>query len=75
MDPKEALGKAIEIAGGPAAVGRGVGVTVQAVVQWQKCPPQHVLALERLARRRVKKHELRPDLYPPPAARAQTKTA
>lgn len=62
---RTALSKAIEEAGGPKAVGRQIGISSQAISQWQECPPRRVLAVERITG--IPRHELRPDLYPPPA--------
>lgn len=68
---KEALALAIEIAGGKAALADLIGVTRQAVVQWRRVPADRVIAVEKATRGRVKRHQLRPDIYPPPAPRAK----
>jgi DNA-binding transcriptional regulator YdaS (Cro superfamily) len=75
MTPEKALQHAMAIVGGPAEMARQIGgdVTRQAVGQWKVCPPTRVLdvvaAVER-AKARLKtaptKHDLRPDIYPPP---------
>ncbi|MCJ2067806.1 helix-turn-helix domain-containing protein [Methylobacterium sp. J-030] len=59
---RTALSKAIESAGGPKALGRKIGISSQAISQWQECPPLRVLDVERASG--VPRHELRPDLYP-----------
>lgn len=41
-------------------------VTPQAVGQWRQCPHMWVLKVEQVTG--VLRHELRPDIYPPPAA-------
>lgn len=64
-DKTEALKRAIEAAGGTAALARPLGITVQAISQWDEVPPLRVLAVERVSG--VPRHELRPDLYPAPA--------
>jgi len=61
-----ALKKAIELAGGHAALARSLGISSAAISQWQACPPLRVLKVE--AASGVPRHELRPDLYPPPVA-------
>lgn len=57
-----ALSKAIEAAGGLAELAKPLGITPQAVSQWDEVPPLRVLAVERISG--VSRHELRPDLYP-----------
>lgn len=42
-----------------------LGITAQAISQWEQAPVQHVLNIERLTG--VPRHELRPDIYPPDA--------
>ena len=69
-DRDAALERAIERAGGPAALARFISqhyepITAQAVCDWRRCPPLRVLQVERAARGVVTRHELRPDLYPP----------
>lgn len=58
----EALRRAIEAAGGLAALAAPLGITAQAISQWEEVPPLRVLAVERISG--VPRHELRPDLYP-----------
>jgi len=61
-DRKAALKRAIVNAGGQAAFARAIGVTAQAVSQWEEVPPLRVLATERISG--VSRSDLRPDLYP-----------
>ena len=61
-DRKAALKRAIASAGGQAAFARAIGVTAQAVSQWEEVPPLRVLATERISG--VSRSDLRPDLYP-----------
>lgn len=61
-DKSAALKRAMETAGGQAKFARLIGVTAQAVSQWDEVPPLRVLAVERVTG--VPRHELRPDLYP-----------
>jgi len=68
---KAALERAIKAAGGPAKLARPLGISAQAVCQWDEVPPLRVLAVEQVSG--VPRHELRPDLYPltaPAEARA-----
>lgn len=64
MTPREALAKAIELAGGPSKVAASMGIKPQAVSQWEQCPDRRVLALEQLTGGQVTRSQLRPDLYP-----------
>lgn len=61
-DPKEALKRAINAAGGLAGLAEPLGISIQAISQWDEVPPLRVLAVERISG--VPRHELRPDLYP-----------
>ena len=61
----DALRRAIEAAGGLAGLAKPLGITEQAVSQWDEVPPLRVLAVERVSG--VPRHELRPDIYPVPA--------
>jgi len=61
-DKSQALKRAIKEAGGQAEFARLMGITAQAVSQWDEVPPLRVLAVERISG--VSRQELRPDLYP-----------
>jgi DNA-binding transcriptional regulator YdaS (Cro superfamily) len=67
---QEALSRAIEIVGGPTAMGRLLGISSQAVSQWERVPVPRVIEVERATldpqtqQPRVTRHELRPDIYP-----------
>jgi DNA-binding transcriptional regulator YdaS (Cro superfamily) len=65
-DRKEALRRAIDNAGGLVGIAKPLGISIQAVSQWDEVPPLRVLEVERLSG--VSRHELRPDLYPPERA-------
>lgn len=58
-----ALLEAIDIAGGPAALGAALGISGQAISQWDQAPVIRVLEIERITG--VSRHALRPDIYPP----------
>lgn len=62
-DRREALERAIKAAGGIAKLAEPLGITAQAVSQWDEVPPLRVLAVEMVSG--VSRSELRPDLYPP----------
>ena len=64
-DRTEALKRAIEAVGGLSGLAKPLGITEQAVSQWDEVPPLRVLAVEQVSG--VPRHELRPDLYPEPA--------
>lgn len=68
MDDKSPLERAKERVGGQAELAKLIGVTAQAISQWDEVPPLRVLAVE--AASGVPRHELRPDLYPLEPARA-----
>lgn len=47
--------------GGPGKVAEICGVKSQAVSQWKKVPPNHVLKLEEAGE--LTRHDLRPDIF------------
>jgi DNA-binding transcriptional regulator YdaS (Cro superfamily) len=70
VDRKKVLERAIQAAGGLAAIAEPLGVTPQAVSQWNEVPSRRVLDVERLSG--IPRTELRPDLYPPEPAESAT---
>jgi DNA-binding transcriptional regulator YdaS (Cro superfamily) len=60
----EALQRAKQTVGTASALAQKLGITAQALSQWSQVPPRRVLQVERLTG--VPRHELRPDIYPPP---------
>ena len=62
---KMALQRAIREVGTAARLAELLGVTGQAVGQWDRVPAERVLAVERATDGKVLRTELRPDLYPP----------
>lgn len=47
------------------AIARGYRpITRAGVAQWQKCPSERVLDVERATESKVTRYDLRPDLYP-----------
>lgn len=70
-DNPDALHRAKEAAGGVTNLARQIGITSQAISQWDRVPAERVLAVETATG--VSRHDLRPDIYgPPPAATPAT---
>ncbi|WP_086935385.1 transcriptional regulator [Azospirillum sp. B510] len=65
----EALSMAISKAGGVTRLAEALGITTEAVYQWERCPQRRVLAVVAATGGKVKAYQLRPDLYPAPAPR------
>lgn len=65
-DRPAGLTRAIEEAGGGHMLAGLIKVTPQAVSGWKRVPSLRVLDVERATG--VPRHELRPDLYPPPVS-------
>ena len=61
-----AFNRAKEAAGGLTALANAIAgnITPQAICQWRIVPAPRVLEVERVSG--VSRHELRPDIYPPP---------
>jgi DNA-binding transcriptional regulator YdaS (Cro superfamily) len=68
MSENEALARAKAAAGGASGLGRALGITKNAVLQWERVPSERVLSVERATG--VSRHDLRPDLYPRETAEA-----
>ena len=62
------LDRVIERCGSQAQLARALGVTPQSITKWRKhgVPATRVIAMERVTGAAVTRHELRPDIYPPP---------
>jgi DNA-binding transcriptional regulator YdaS (Cro superfamily) len=58
-----ALLHALKVAGGVTVVAEELGLSKQAVSQWDQCPAEHVLKLEELTRGVVTRYRLRPDVF------------
>lgn len=68
----EPLKRALNLAGGPSALAGKLGIVPSAVTQWTKVPPRHIGRISALTG--MEAHELRPDLWEPPAQFAPTET-
>jgi DNA-binding transcriptional regulator YdaS (Cro superfamily) len=58
-----ALQHAIDAAGGAAELARALGVTIQAVCGWKKCPPRRAVAVERATKGIVSRERLCPEVF------------
>ena len=71
------INRAIQTMGSRLAVADELGITRQAMHQWQKIPARHVLALESMSG--VSRYEMRPDVFgrvpPRPSARSELRAA
>lgn len=56
---------AIEKSGGLSALSRQIGITRQAISQWDRIPAEQCRQVSEISG--VPLHELRPDIYPEPA--------
>lgn len=68
MTKKRAVKEAVSRAGGLTKLGRILGITPQAVEQWDQIPVGQVLKIEKALG--IPRHEQRPDFYPPPSGAA-----
>jgi DNA-binding transcriptional regulator YdaS (Cro superfamily) len=62
--------RAIERAGGTKPLAIALGITPEAIYVWDRVPVLRVLDVERITG--VPRHELRPDIYPPPDSDRQS---
>lgn len=65
-----ALAHAISAAGGPAELARTLGITVQAVCEWKKCPPRRAIDVERATKGVVSRYRLCPHVFGAPTREA-----
>lgn len=61
----EFLSKAVSLAGGNAALARVLGISREAVSQWDRCPAERVVAVSDATAGKVLPEELRPDIFRP----------
>lgn len=77
----EALTRAIDAAGGTAALARficensGSSITSQAISQWRRCPVERTPIVERACRGVVTRYDLRPDIFGEAPAQPRTEAA
>ena len=64
--PQQALESAVSLAGGFTALGRKLGISGEAIMQWDMVPPRRVLEVEKVTG--ISRFLLRPDIYPPQEA-------
>ncbi|WP_288498787.1 Cro/CI family transcriptional regulator [uncultured Acinetobacter sp.] len=64
LSPKDALERAVKIAGSKSALARGLGITPWALSKWNfdKIPEERCLQIEELTGLKVKAEQLRPDI-------------
>lgn len=60
------VARIIAILGGPVRAGQCLDLSSQAVSQWKRVPANRVIEIENMTKGIVKRHEMRPDLYPLP---------
>ena len=64
MARKKSTDEVVKAAGGAVAVAKAFRISPEAVYLWNEVPVLRVLVLERLSG--IPRHEIRPDIYPPP---------
>ena len=60
------LGRAISFLGGLRATGKALGVSFQAVGQWNRVPARWAIPLEAATGGKITRYEIRPDIFGPP---------
>lgn len=60
---RSALKRAIQEAGGKSKLARAIGVSPQAIDNWEIVPPLRVRQVHMAVDEKVPLHELRPDLF------------
>ena len=64
--PQEALASAVDVAGGFTALGRKLGISGEAIMQWSVVPLRRVPDVERITG--IARERLRPDYWVPKEA-------
>jgi len=68
MAKDKALKRAIKIIGNENALADLLKISRQAVNKWDRAPAGKAYAIQKLTDGKVTCHDLRPDVFPPPAA-------
>lgn len=55
------------VRGTASRIAKACGINREAVWNWKRVPAEHVLAVEYVLG--IKRYDIRPDIYPPPAKR------
>ena len=64
ISPEEALQKAIEAAGGKSELANTLGIKVQSINDWKRCPAERAAAVAKASKGAVTCRQLRPDVFP-----------
>ncbi len=59
----DALNRALLAVGSSTETAKILGISPQAISQWERCPADKALPLERACEREVTRYELRPDIF------------
>jgi DNA-binding transcriptional regulator YdaS (Cro superfamily) len=70
---QRAVDEAVRRTGSLNRLAKRLGISRQALQQWEEVPVRRVLALEEISG--VPRHEIRPDVYPPPSKRKSVQVA
>lgn len=61
----KAVQDASDVVGGLSVLAERLGITRQAIHQWEEVPRQRVLDIEMATDGKISRSKLRPDIYPP----------
>ncbi len=64
LDLSDAKNSVIESMGGTASLGRTLGISSQAISQWEIIPLDRVLQIEERSNGKIRCCEMRPDVFP-----------
>lgn len=67
---KSAAKKAVKEAGGAYKVAAAMDLWPWAIYKWERVPAERVLTMEKLCGGKVRREQMRPDLYPPEDAKS-----